>query len=269
MGHSSDRKGIHLVKWSDICQLIANGGLNILNLSAQNQTFIAKLIFKIHAEPHLTWVQVLQHKYNFSPDSDLPQRTSPSPFWRNISRCWSQVRSQIKWHPGDGKSTKFWLDYWVGEHGPLLPISLAAIPADDRNLSVADYWDTSSWKWDLFDRLLPSATLQSIRTSRLLPLGTSPSCSWAPSSSGSFLTSSAYHHLVSSSWNAKDPAWQHLWKLPVAQRIKTFSWLLLKGRLLTNSERVRRKLTHDDLCSLCNGGTEDISHTFRDCPLSS
>ena len=78
---------------------------------------------------------------------------------------------------------------------------------------------------------------------------------------------------TSFSWNSLDwhepkNYWNELWRLPMAQRVKTFGWLLLKGRLLTNSERYRRKMTDDPTCQLCNGNIEDIDHVFKLCPLA-
>ncbi|KAK8593400.1 hypothetical protein V6N12_045482 [Hibiscus sabdariffa] len=42
-------------------------------------------------------------------------------------------------------------------------------------------------------------------------------------------------------------------------------WLILKGKVLTNSERYRRHLVVDSCCGLCGATEEDFSHLFRDC----
>lgn len=59
-----------------------------------------------------------------------------------------------------------------------------------------------------------------------------------------------------------------IWKLPVAHRVRTFTWLIHKRRILTNEERHRRGFTLDARCALCNAPTEDLVHVFRDCPLA-
>ena len=51
------------------------------------------------------------------------------------------------------------------------------------------------------------------------------------------------------------------------ERVRNFSWFLLKGKLLTNSERCRRKMANDDNCIISKGAPEDIDHVFRLCPL--
>ena len=51
----------------------------------------------------------------------------------------------------------------------------------------------------------------------------------------------------------------------MAQRIRSFAWLLLKERLLTNKERHRRHLTADQTCSICTQADEDLDHVFKRC----
>ncbi|KAK8601199.1 hypothetical protein V6N12_051041 [Hibiscus sabdariffa] len=45
-----------------------------------------------------------------------------------------------------------------------------------------------------------------------------------------------------------------------------FLWLVLRQRLLTNAERVRRGMSFDPSCSCCGCFTETILHILRDCP---
>ncbi|KAK9020995.1 hypothetical protein V6N11_011006 [Hibiscus sabdariffa] len=66
--------------------------------------------------------------------------------------------------------------------------------------------------------------------------------------------------------DACDPKWACIWSLPVTQRIRMFLWLVLRQRLLTNGERVRRGLSFDPSCSCCGCYNETILHILRDCP---
>ena len=129
--------------------------------------------------------------------------------------------------------------------------------------------DNGVWKWDIFQHLLPPIVLHAIQSTSIEPTGTEPSCFWNLTSSGQFTTKSANHESKSLNWNNAEEKWVRLWKLPMAQRVKTFTWLLLKGRLLTNAERHRRGMTQDQSCTLCQGGIENINHVFKDCPLAS
>ncbi|WCJ20597.1 LINE-1 retrotransposable element ORF2 protein [Euphorbia peplus] len=59
-----------------------------------------------------------------------------------------------------------------------------------------------------------------------------------------------------------------LWKLKIPQCLKTFAWLAVHGRLLTNLERQRRHLIDSGYCARCNQADESVCHVIRDCPLS-
>lgn len=87
---------------------------------------------------------------------------------------------------------------------------------------------------------------------------------WAFSTSGSFFVRSAYWTLKQNSWNSKDVTWQVIWKYQGPQRVRFFLWIADKQRLLTNSERTRRGLSHNSSFSVCGNETKDILHVLRD-----
>ncbi|MBA0748070.1 hypothetical protein Gogos_004925 [Gossypium gossypioides] len=49
------------------------------------------------------------------------------------------------------------------------------------------------------------------------------------------------------------------------QRVRFFFWTVLKKRLLTNAERVRRGLEVDPSYPIYGHDSEDILHIIRDC----
>nr|GMD23947.1 ribonuclease H [Ipomoea batatas] len=54
-----------------------------------------------------------------------------------------------------------------------------------------------------------------------------------------------------------------IWRLGCLERCKTFIWLLIKGKLLTNMERVKRNFSSDNIFPLCGDGEESLEHVFR------
>lgn len=54
-----------------------------------------------------------------------------------------------------------------------------------------------------------------------------------------------------------------IWNIKCIERIKIFIWLLVKGKLLTNVERVKKKMTTDGACPICEEKEETISHLLR------
>ena len=58
-----------------------------------------------------------------------------------------------------------------------------------------------------------------------------------------------------------------LWRRCIPLKIKSFGWLLIRGRLMTRSLRQRFVGEADDGCVMCFGATEDCSYLFFECPL--
>ncbi|PRQ23567.1 putative ribonuclease H-like domain, reverse transcriptase zinc-binding domain-containing protein [Rosa chinensis] len=49
-------------------------------------------------------------------------------------------------------------------------------------------------------------------------------------------------------------------------KLKIFLWLIIQGKLLTNTERMKRRLTSDNSCPICHTHSESLLHLLRDCP---
>lgn len=59
--------------------------------------------------------------------------------------------------------------------------------------------------------------------------------------------------------------WRALWKMKMIQRVKVFAWLMAHGKLLTNNERWRRRLSVIQECGRCHQVAKDVMHAIRDC----
>ncbi|KAK9948691.1 hypothetical protein M0R45_004256 [Rubus argutus] len=103
----------------------------------------------------------------------------------------------------------------------------------------------------------------------VVPIGTSNDAYdkiiWKLSSNGSFNVKSAYACSISAS-SLPDCFWKGIWALKIPPKLKLFSWTMVQGRLLTNVQRFRRKLTVDPSCKFCPGVPESMVHLLRDCP---
>ena len=60
--------------------------------------------------------------------------------------------------------------------------------------------------------------------------------------------------------------WNWIWRVRAPHRIKTFLWLVLHSKVLSNAERFRRKLTQSPSCVICSAEVEDLDHLLRSCP---
>jgi len=57
-----------------------------------------------------------------------------------------------------------------------------------------------------------------------------------------------------------------IWKLKIPPRAAVFTWRLLKGRLPTKDNLIRRSvLIQEDVCPLCGQEQEEVGHLFFNC----
>ncbi|XP_028070017.1 uncharacterized protein LOC114272492 [Camellia sinensis] len=86
---------------------------------------------------------------------------------------------------------------------------------------------------------------------------------WIKSSDGEFSTASAYDLIVDQQNHMGDWGW--IWKLKVPLKLKSFLWLVLHDKLLTNHKRATRGITNDPKCPYYVN-IETIEHLLRLCP---
>ncbi|KAK8984899.1 hypothetical protein V6N11_064445 [Hibiscus sabdariffa] len=125
---------------------------------------------------------------------------------------------------------------------------------------------SGAWDWPRISPLLPQEVLEQIAAIQP-PQGwlDSDTPGWRWTVSRQFTTASAYAFIMDIDLSSIDPIWNKVWSLSIPQRVKTFLWLTIHNRNLTNAERFRRHLTSSALCDVCGGAMEDMDHILRHC----
>jgi hypothetical protein len=59
--------------------------------------------------------------------------------------------------------------------------------------------------------------------------------------------------------------WKKAWRINVPERVRSFMWLMMHERLLTNALKNKMRLCHA-MCNYCGDVEETILHAMRDCP---
>ncbi|KAF7822242.1 ribonuclease H [Senna tora] len=198
------------------------------------------------------WARVLRAKYKCGDDliPKVGRIASASRLWNGIADSWKYVQDGMVWRLGDGKR-----------------YSLAPLSDADLDKVAADFVSASGgWEWGKSDFLLPNEICS------LIAAVPPPSCvvqgdhvAWRHSSDGVFSTKSAYLAITKEDGTVRHSFWKLLWKWKGMEKVRSFLWLCGHDRLLTNVARKRRGLAATDVCARCNGATEDLLHTLRDC----
>ena len=88
---------------------------------------------------------------------------------------------------------------------------------------------------------------------------------WGPSKNGTFSISTAYELIEGENWDQRSREWEIVWKWQGPQRVRSFLWLVLHNRLLTNEQRKRRHMKDVSTCPRCKKAEKTILHALRDC----
>lgn len=83
-GNKTCRGIICLVNWERVCALKSNGGMGVINLSVQNETLLAKWLWKIVAQQEGHWPQIIQKLYGISNINQITDHKGESFFLDDI-----------------------------------------------------------------------------------------------------------------------------------------------------------------------------------------
>ncbi|KAL4283550.1 hypothetical protein GQ457_16G029280 [Hibiscus cannabinus] len=123
-----------------------------------------------------------------------------------------------------------------------------------------------NWDWFRLAPLLPPEVLEQIAAVQPPQVWLdSDTPGWRWTDTRQFTTNSTYSFLTIMNSTTTDSIWRRVWALPILQRVKTFLWITLHNRNLTNVERFRRHLTFSAFCNICRSNMEDMDHILRHC----
>lgn len=90
---------------------------------------------------------------------------------------------------------------------------------------------------------------------------------WNLSMNGKFTIKSAYFSLINSCNNRTHlkPLWRLVWRWRGPERIRSFIWLVVHNRAITNEIRYKRHMNGSPNCRYGSGDIETILHVLRDC----
>lgn len=82
-----------------------------------------------------------------------------------------------------------------------------------------------------------------------------------------FSVKSTYTEISRNEQSKMDKHWDMIWKWPGTQRNRTFMWLCVRDKILTNTQRKKRNLTSGALCPICRAKDKSVLHAIRDCSV--
>ncbi|KAK1642140.1 hypothetical protein QYE76_059945 [Lolium multiflorum] len=228
---------------------------------------LGKFLSKLHSASDAPWVAWFRRSYGWTDNHDMGDRHSlDTSIWKDILAGLSTFRLISKVSVGDGNSTSFWLDLWLGpapfhERYPAL-FSHSIRP----NASIFHVLHTGL-NSNLGPRLSHAATgdllaLTSELGSVVLRPVTLDACVGRLTNKGltnkDFYTNSFRHLQVDDQANM-------VWRTAAPLKCKVFCWLARRRRLPTNERRFRHTVASSAACPSCLAD-EDTDHLLIRCP---
>uniref|UniRef100_A0A8I6XL94 Reverse transcriptase zinc-binding domain-containing protein n=1 Tax=Hordeum vulgare subsp. vulgare TaxID=112509 RepID=A0A8I6XL94_HORVV len=241
-----------MVKWADICLPQDRGGLGILASRRMNVALMLDWVWRITLGDGGLWLRLLEAKYLQGIPLLACSCSAGSQFWKSIQAIKEEIRAGLWFSVHNGSGTQFWLDPCL-DGAPLrlrFPGLFAICAAPTILVSEAALADR--WHFEFFRSFGPAEVLEWNSMREVVPLPLSPepdSVSSSLSPSGEFSVSSAYQALCR---RPVLPWLSPLWKAPMPMKIKIFVWQLLRDRLLSGTEVLKRHGPGNGLRPLCH-----------------
>ncbi|XP_071713611.1 uncharacterized mitochondrial protein AtMg00310-like [Rutidosis leptorrhynchoides] len=151
-GSGSDSK-IPWVKWEHVLNTFGNGGLNIGSLRGKNLALLGKWWWRFKTETESLWVKVIRSIHGPLGgllSDNVSTHSSTIGVWHNIIRAGTSMEAlQVNFRDsfsktiGDGGSTLFWHEEWIGD------LVLGAGIGDVLSNFNLDQGNNDRWRWKL------------------------------------------------------------------------------------------------------------------------
>lgn len=251
--NETDKPGVSLLNWDEVCMPKKWGGMGIIDLRTQNISLLLRWWWRLYDEPSALWSITIVNlrKYGAYVNGPCFWLAMGSFFWNQLQKLRPLFNWSTVWSIGRGEGISFWQDSWSGvafitqlNARPLHPyVSLRdAVPA--IQLIAPEYAEEVS-------QVVFTQEEDSIR--------------WKWETNGLYTAKSVYE-VIKGGGMIRD-SYTYVWKAKVPPTVKIFGFLLLKNRLLTHDVMHRRNMKVPLPCMLCeNCPIESAFHIFFLCP---
>lgn len=260
-----DKRPYALVAWNDICLPRIEGGLSIKQLKCWNRAAFSKQLWKIVSRENCLWTKWANCNYLKGKSVWALEPRQDDPWtWKKLLKARSGFRDRVETIIGDGRQTSLFYDNWL-KCGNLARYMNSDMHVWGEEAIVQQWWQCGKG-WNIpqsFSRIYPQLAeeISKVRLDNGQDI-----VKWKNSQDGWF---SVAHYYSETRLTAPKVNWYRLvWSGKIPARHKFIVWLLVRQRLKTKDLLVRRGMSIDTTCTLCNDEVESCQHLFFKCEYS-
>jgi hypothetical protein len=187
---------------------------------------------------------------------------------------------------GNGFSTRFWTDIWIGENSLRSRYPRLFSISDQKEAKVGEMglmselgtewnfmWRRHLFMWEEEVLVNLKEDLGSVSLSNQEDVWV-----WKLDDSGAFMVNSAYLKLVGLVldvvlWREEEKrVFDKLWKCPAPSKVTAFAWKAMLNRIPTMANLALRNVLGPEVrqtCALCDSVVESVTHLFVHCHVAS
>ncbi|GJZ44343.1 RNA-directed DNA polymerase, eukaryota, reverse transcriptase zinc-binding domain protein [Tanacetum coccineum] len=265
------------VKWS-VLAAKEKGGLGVSSLFALNRALLMKWFWRFYSHNDSLWSRVIKAIYGVDGEVNKVSKYASRSCWRDIINEVRKLKDQginmrdfmyIK--VGNGETTKFWDDIWIGSK-PLKLLFPRIYALDNiKDASICMKLNEPSLD-NNFRRSIRGGIEQSQfkkLTDLLIPIVLNPCPDrwfWSLEGSGEFSVASIRRFIDDQRLLTVDS--KTLWIKSVPIKVNILAWKIKLEALPTRFNISRRGIEIDSiLCPICDRGVESTRHIFFSCCL--
>ncbi|XP_073355154.1 uncharacterized protein [Aegilops tauschii subsp. strangulata] len=234
------------------------------DIADMNLSLLASWAKRYFNDDGKIWKQIIDAKYKTcKPNIFACPDIGASPLWKGILWAIKAAKIGFSWKVGNGKSVRFWEDRWTGNATLATSCWELYNIANTTNVSISEVWDGVTLKINFrrcFSPDMLTAWNELFCVVKDLSLNDcEDTIIWDLEPKGIY-TVKSYYNFVNFRGVVPDNIIL-IWKANVPQRIQIFLWLLVRNKLLTRDNLLKRQHVADPTCLLCNEA-ESVNHLF-------
>jgi hypothetical protein len=256
-------------------------------IGAFNCSLLGKWCWRMLVDKEGLWYRVLKACYGEAGGRWQEGGNQSSLWWRMINRVREGIGEGVgQWFDanvhrviGDGRGTLFWHDIWIGDIPLKLKFPRLFDLAESKERTVEEMpslgWEEEGGAW-VWRRRLLTWEEESVRECYALLLNivlqdnVCDTWRWLLDPINGYSVKESYRFLTLSGINMDRDLVDDVWLNHVPSKVSLMAWRLLRNRLPTRDNLIRRRVLHLDAstCVRGCGESETTLHLFLLCDFS-